>query len=303
MLKIDELITSSESVRISKNKKRSAFYESAFLTIDKKEISSRWDNYNLTKYISIAESANVKDGEIFNEEDVDTSKMEDVTDSTNSASKSSSTKKENKFTSRIKSLLERTKKWIKTIWEKIKKFFKALWKRIKSLFKKKNKKDDIIPSTNSADDIIKGNISDLAERDDSTPSSLGEEYNMEIKKASGDIRKLSKILKIEPLRKDDVLKLLDMNIGTLNRLESLLMRIRTNANALPYILLKDDKWMDDFQNNVLDPIDTIINSKTWESDPEIVKKMSELISGLKNVQMRYKVILDTFKIDDAEIVK
>lgn len=301
MLKIDELITSSESVRISKNNKRSTFYESAFLTIDKKEISSRWDSYNLTKYISIAESANVKDGEIFNEEDVDNSKMEDVTDSANSSAKSSFTKKENKFTSRIKSLLERTKKWIKTIWEKIKKFFKALWQRIKSLFKKKDK--DVRPSTNSADDIIKGNISDLAERDDSTPNSLGEEYNMEIKKASGDIRKLSKILKIEPLRQGDVLKLLDMNISTLNRLESLLMRIRTNAKALPYIFLKDDKWMDDFQNNVLDPIDTIINSKTWESDPEIVKKMSELLSGLKNVQMRYKVILDTFKIEDAEIVK
>lgn len=301
MLKIDELITSSESVILSKNKKRSAFYESAFLTIDKKDISSRWDSYNLTKYISIAESANVKNGEIFNEEDVDNSKMEDVTDSANSSAKSSFTKKENKFTSRIKSLLERTKKWIKTIWEKIKKFFKALWKRIKSLFKKKDK--DVRPSTNSADDIIKGNISDLAERDDSTPNSLGEEYNMEIKKASGDIRKLSKILKIEPLRQGDVLKLLDMNISTLNRLESLLMRIRTNANALPYIFLKDDKWMDDFQNNVLDPIDDIINSKTWESDPEIVKKMSELISGLKNVQMRYKVILDTFKIEDAEIVK
>ena len=301
MLKIDELITSSESVRISKNKKRSTFYESAFLTIDKKEISSRWDNYNLSKYIAMSESANVKDGEIFNEEDVYNSKMEDVTDSANSSAKSSSTKKENKFTSRIKSLLERTKKWIKTIWEKIKKFFKALWKRIKSLFKKKDK--DVRPSTNSADDIIKGNISDLAKRDNSTPSSLGEEYNMEIKKASGDIRKLSKILKIEPLRQGDVLKLLDMNISTLNRLESLLMRIRTNANALPYIFLKDDKWMYDFQKNVLDPIDTIINSKTWESDPEIVKKMSELISGLKNVQMRYKVILDTFKIEDAEIVK
>ena len=303
MLKIDDLITSSESVRISRTKKRSAFYESAFLTIDKKEISSRWDSYNLTKYISIAESANVKDGEIFNEEDVDNSKMEDVTDSANSASKSSSTKKENKFTSRIKSLVERTKKWIKTIWEKIKNFFKALWKRIKSLFKKKNKKDDVRPSTNSADDTVKGNLAVVAERDDSTPSSLGEEYNTEIKKASGDIRKLSKILKIEPLRQGDVLKLLDMNISTLNRLESLLMRIRTNANALPYIFLKDDKWMDDFQNNVLDPIDDIVNSKTWESDPEIVKKMSELISGLKNVQMRYKVILDTFKIDDAEIVK
>lgn len=301
MLKIDDLITSNESVRISKNKKRSTFYESAFLTIDKKEISSRWDSYNLTKYISIAESANVKDGEIFNEEDVYNSKMEDVTDSANSSAKSSSTKKENKFTSRIKSLVERTKKWIKTIWEKIKKFFKALWKRIKSLFKKKDK--DVRPSTNSADDIIKGNTSDLAERDDSTPNSLGEEYNMEIKKASGDIRKLSKILKIEPLRQGDVLKLLDMNISTLNRLESLLMRIRTNTNALPYIFLKDDKWMDDFQNNVLDPIDGIVNSKTWESDPEIVKKMSELISGLKNVQMRYKVILDTFKIEDAEIVK
>lgn len=301
MLKIDELITSSESVGMSKNKKRSAFYESAFLSIDKKEISSRWDNYNLTKYITMAESANVKDGEIFNEEDVDNSKMEDVTDSANSSAKSSSTKKENKFTSRIKSLVERTKKWIKTIWEKIKKFFKALWKRIKSLFKKKDK--DVRPSTNSADDIIKGNTTELAERDDSTPNSLGEEYNMEIKKASGDIRKLSKILKIEPLRQGDVLKLLDMNISTLNRLESLLMRIRTNANALPYIFLKDDKWMDNFQNNVLDPIDTIINSKTWENDPEIVKKMSELISGLKNVQMRYKVILDTFKIEDAEIVE
>ena len=301
MLKIDELITSSESVRISKNNKRSTFYESAFLTIDKKEISSRWDNYNLSKYITMAESANVKDGEIFNEEDVDNSKMEDVTDSANSSAKSSSTKKENKFTSRIKSLVERTKKWIKTIWEKIKKFFTALWKRIKSLFKKKDK--DVRPSTNSADDIIKGNMSDLAERDDSIPNSLGEEYNMEIKKASGDIRKLSKILKIEPLRQGDVLKLLDMNISTLNRLESLLMRIRTNANALPYIFLKDDKWMDDFQNNVLDPIDIIINSKTWESDPEIVKKMSELISSLKNVHMRYKVIVDTFKIEDAEIVK
>lgn len=303
MLKIDDLITSSESVRISKTKKRSAFYESAFLTIDKKEISSRWDSYILSKYITMAESTNVKDGEMFNEEDVDNSKMEDVTDSTNSASKSSSAKKENKFTSRIKSLVERTKKWIKTIWEKIKNFFKALWKRIKSLFKKKNKKDDVRPSTNSADDTIKGNLAVVAERDDSTPSSLGEEYNTEIKKASGDIRKLSKILNIEPLRKDDVLKLLDMNIGTLNRLESLLMRIRTNANALPYIFLKDDKWMDDFQKNVLDPIDNIVNSKTWESDPEIVKKMSELISTLKNVQMRYKVILDTFKIEDAEIVE
>lgn len=303
MLKIDELITSSESVRISKNKKRSTFYESAFLTIDKKEISSRWDNYNLSKYIAMSESANVKDGEIFNEEDVDTGKMKDVTGNADNSNESSTNKKENKFTSRIKSLLERTKKWIKTIWEKIKNFFKALWKRIKNLFKKKNKKDDVRPSTNSANDIIKGNTTELAERDDSTPSSLGEEYNTEIKKASGDIRKLSKILKIEPLRKDDVLKLLDMNIGTLNRLESLLMRIRTNANALPYIFLKDDKWMDDFQNNVLDPIDDIINSKTWESDPEIVKKMSELISGLKNVQMRYKVILDTFKIEDAEIVK
>ena len=301
MLKIDELITSSESVRISKNNKRSTFYESAFLTIDKKEISSRWDNYNLSKYITMAESANVKDGEIFNEEDVDNSKMEDVTDSANSSAKSSSTKKENKFTSRIKSLVERTKKWIKTIWENIKKFFKALWKRIKSLFKKKDK--DVRPSTNSADDTVKGNLAVVAERDDSTPSSLGEEYNTEIKKASGDIRKLSKILKIEPLRKDDVLKLLDMNIGTLNRLESLLMRIRTNANALPYIFLKDDKWIDDFQKNVLDPIDNIINSKTWESDPEIVKKMSELISSLKNVQMRYKVIVDTFKIEDAEIVE
>lgn len=301
MLKIDDLITSSESVRISRTKKRSAFYESAFLSIDKKEISSRWDNYNLSKYITMAESANVKDGEIFNEEDVDNSKMEDVTDSANSSAKSSFTKKENKFTSRIKSLLERTKKWIKTIWEKIKKFFKALWKRIKSLFKKKDK--DVRPSTNSADDTVKGNLAVVAERDDSTPSSLGEEYNTEIKKASGDIRKLSKILKIEPLRKDDVLKLLDMNIGTLNRLESLLMRIRTNANALPYIFLKDDKWIDDFQKNVLDPIDNIINSKTWESDPEIVKKMSELISSLKNVHMRYKVIVDTFKIEDAEIVK
>lgn len=301
MLKIDELITSSESVRISKNKKRSTFYESAFLTIDKKEISSRWDNYNLSKYIAMSESANVKDGEIFNEEDVDTSKMKDVTGNADNSNESSTNKKENKFTSRIKSLLERTKKWIKTIWEKIKNFFKALWKRIKSLFKKKDK--DVRPSTNSTDDIIKGNTTELAERDDSTPNSLGEEYNMEIKKASGDIRKLSKILKIEPLRQGDVLKLLDMNISTLNRLESLLMRIRTNANALPYIFLKDDKWMDDFQNNVLDPIDDIINSKTWESDPEIVKKMSELISGLKNVQMRYKVILDTFKIEDAEIVK
>lgn len=303
MLKIDELITSSESVRISKNKKRSAFYESAFLTIDKKEISSRWDNYNLTKYITMAESANVKDGEIFNEEDVDTSKMKDVTGNTDSASKSSTNKKENKFTSRIKSLLERSKKWIKTIWEKIKKFFKALWKRIKSLFKKKNKKGDVRPSTNSADDIVKGNLAVVAERDDRNPSSLGEEYNTEIKKVSGDIRKLSKIINIEPLRKDDALKLLENNKNTFNRLESLLMRIRTNADSLPYIFLKDDKWIDDFQKNVLDPIDDIINSPVWQNDEELIKKMTELVSSVKNVQMRYRIIVDTFKIEDAEVVE
>lgn len=302
MLKIDELITSSESVRISKNKKRSAFYESAFLTIDKKEISSRWDNYNLTKYITMAESDNVKDGEIFNEEDVDTSKMKDVTGNASSAGKSSNNKKENKFTSRIKSLLERSKKWIKTIWEKIKKFFKALWKRIKSLFKKKNKKGDVRPSTNSADDTIKGNLAVVAERDDRNPSSLGEEYNMEMKKVSGDIRKLSKIINIEPLRKDDALKLLENNKNTFNRLESLLMRIRTNADSLPYIFLKDDKWIDDFQKNVLDPIDGIINNPIWQNDEELIKKMTELVSSVKNVQMRYKVIVDTFKIEDAEIV-
>lgn len=51
MLKINELVASGESYGIKRNK-RSSFYESVMLHTLNKDLSLRWDRYNLTKYIA-----------------------------------------------------------------------------------------------------------------------------------------------------------------------------------------------------------------------------------------------------------
>ena len=307
MLKIDELITSSESVRISKNKKRSAFYESAFLTIDKKEISSRWDNYNLTKYITMAESANVKDGEIFNEEDVDTSKMKDVTGNADSSNESSTNKKENKFKTKVSSLIERSKKWIKTMWEKIKTFFRNLWKRIKKLFKKKSKKnkEDVRMATNSPNDIIRTNLAEEVEYEDGYDiKTLGEEYKESINKASGDIRKLSKILNMEPLAEDKVVKAANIARDSLKKVVSVLDKVKTNGKEKIYgFLTNDNKMIESIETSILVPMENIVsNSTSWSKSPDAVKVMTDLIGILKEITIQYNVMLNMFKVQDAEIV-
>lgn len=62
MLKINDLITSSgESLSINKRKSRSAFYESTMLNVLNKDLSLRWDRYNLTKYIAGEDGTSFKD--------------------------------------------------------------------------------------------------------------------------------------------------------------------------------------------------------------------------------------------------
>ena len=51
MLKINELVASGESYGIKRNK-RSSFYESVMLHTLNKDLSLRWDRYNLTKYMA-----------------------------------------------------------------------------------------------------------------------------------------------------------------------------------------------------------------------------------------------------------
>ena len=61
MLKINELVTSGESLSIKRStKRRSAFFESTSIVIGDKILKTRWDAYQLTKIIS-GESSNFKE--------------------------------------------------------------------------------------------------------------------------------------------------------------------------------------------------------------------------------------------------
>ena len=60
MLKINDLITSSGESFSIKGKSRSAFYESTILNVLNRDVSLRWNRYQLTKIIS-GESSNFKE--------------------------------------------------------------------------------------------------------------------------------------------------------------------------------------------------------------------------------------------------
>lgn len=60
MLKINELVASGESYGIKRNK-RSSFYESVMLHTLTKDLSLRWDRYNLSKYIAGEDGTSFKD--------------------------------------------------------------------------------------------------------------------------------------------------------------------------------------------------------------------------------------------------
>ena len=60
MLKIDQLVASGESYGIKRNK-RSSFYESTIIKTLNKDLSLRWDRYNLTKYIAGESGEGFKD--------------------------------------------------------------------------------------------------------------------------------------------------------------------------------------------------------------------------------------------------
>nr|DAN62809.1 MAG TPA: hypothetical protein [Caudoviricetes sp.] len=136
MLKINELISSGESSTF-KTKRRSAFFESVSLKVDQADIKTRWDGYNLTRYIAVAEDGNNKKGG---------------------------------FGDKVKNLANKTWTWIKTIWEKIKKFFKETLAKIKKFFTKKKKGKN----TSEEGKSVSKNINELTKEAGDKASKLSE---------------------------------------------------------------------------------------------------------------------------------
>lgn len=146
MLKINDLITSGESFSVRKPKRRSAFYESASIMVQGKELDSRWDTFNLTRYMAASEAG-------------PNSSVE------GSDQKTTGTKEEPKgIWAKAKNLAKNTWEWIKRVFKRFRDWIVDTWKKIKKwaseLFKKKGKgakeeNKEIAAEVNKATEDIK----------------------------------------------------------------------------------------------------------------------------------------------------
>lgn len=136
MLKINDLITSGESFSVRKPKRRSAFYESASIMVQGKELDSRWDTFNLTRYMAASEAG-------------PNSSVE------GSDQKTTGTKEEPKgIWAKAKNLAKNTWEWIKRVFKRFRDWIVDTWKKIKEWFGKtfkKNKKDASPEAQKAAD--------------------------------------------------------------------------------------------------------------------------------------------------------
>ena len=123
MLKINDLITSGESFSVRKPKRRSAFYESASIIVQGKELDSRWDTFNLTKYMAFSEAGPEKASE--------------------GPDQKTAKKKPTGIWAKAKNLAKSTWEWIKRVFKRLRDWLVDTWKKIKKwateLFKKKGK--------------------------------------------------------------------------------------------------------------------------------------------------------------------
>lgn len=139
MLKINDLITSGESFSVRKPKRRSPFYESASIIVQGKELDSRWDTFNLTKYMAFSESAEATDQKTTKE-------------------------KPTGIWAKAKTLAKNTWEWIKRVFKRFRDWLVDTWKKIKKwateLFKKKGKETkaenkETVAEVNKATEDIK----------------------------------------------------------------------------------------------------------------------------------------------------
>ena len=129
MLKIKDLITSGENLSVRKPKRRSAFFESASIIVQGKELDSRWNTFNLTKYMAFSESAEATDQKTTKE-------------------------KPSGIWAKAKNLAKNTWEWIKRVFNNFRKWLADTWKKIKEWFGKtfkKNKKDASPEAQKAAD--------------------------------------------------------------------------------------------------------------------------------------------------------
>lgn len=158
MLKINDLITSGENFSVRKPKRRSAFYESASIIVQGKELDSRWDTFNLTKYMAFSEAG--PNGP-YGKNNVGYSKDE----FSGSDQKTTGTKEEPKgIWAKAKNLAKSTWEWIKRVFKRFRDWLVDTWKKIKKwateLFKKKGKETkaenkETVAEVNKATEDIK----------------------------------------------------------------------------------------------------------------------------------------------------
>lgn len=134
MLKINDLITSGESFSVRKPKRRSAFYESASIIVQGKELDSRWDTFNLTKYMAFSEAGPEKASE--------------------GPDQKNTKEKPTGIWAKAKNLAKNTWEWIKRVFKRFREWLADTWKKIKEWFGKtfkKNKKDASPEAQKAAD--------------------------------------------------------------------------------------------------------------------------------------------------------
>ena len=139
MLKINDLITSGESMSVRRPKRRSAFFESASIIIQSKELYSRWASFDLAKYMAISEAAEATD-------------------------QKTTEKKATGIWAKAKNLAKNTWEWIKRVFKRFRDWLVDTWKKIKKwtteLFKKKGKETkeenkETVAEVNKATEDIK----------------------------------------------------------------------------------------------------------------------------------------------------
>ena len=144
MLKINDLITSGESFSVRRPKRRSAFYESASIIVQGKELDSRWDTFNLTRFMTASEAG--------------------PNSSVEGSDQKTTKEKPSGIWAKAKNLAKSTWEWIKRVFKRFRDWLVDTWKKIKKwateLFKKKGKETkaenkETVAEVNKATEDIK----------------------------------------------------------------------------------------------------------------------------------------------------
>ena len=109
---------------------------------------------------------------------------------------------------------------------------------------------------------------------------------------------------MEPLAEDKVVKAANIARDSLKKVVSVLDKVKTNGKEKIYgFLTNDNKMIESIETSILVPMENIVsNSTSWSKSPDAVKVMTDLIGILKEITIQYNVMLNMFKIQDAEIV-